>query len=442
MQSLLTKLRSERFGEEKINLAVLEKWLQDNSVVPIEKTEPFIVDYEIIPNENQPNESQFRFMVSSRQLLELAININKIHTDATYKLIWQGFPVFPIGTTDEHRQFHMCGIDVCTTETARDFGFIFHALKKGVQNLFNITIEPDFLIADAAKAIHNGFIETFGPDKTVIMCWSHVRRAVVLKLPSFFKSKTHQNEVVYDLDKLQLSRTTGDFDKAANLFIEKWRKHSEDFANYFTNEWLNKNRLWYEGVARNVPSTNNAQEATHKAIKDRHTIRNRFDLGKFREVLYQMVRSYSIEYSSGIREFHQKVLIDLPTWTAAYNWAKKNAQTNITKHRNLVQYEILLDSNNNIEIDETLLWRSFDDFRKIYFMKCTVSFPAPFDRSTWEQGYCDCADFFKMYTCMHVVGVALRMKFVEAPLEAKNVPIGQKRKRGRPALAKSAFVIQ
>lgn len=238
LQSFLTKLRSERFGEEKINLAVLEKWLQDNSVVPIEKTEPFIVDYEVIPNENQPNESQFRFMVSSRQLLELAININKIHTDATYKLIWQGFPVFPIGTTDEHRQFHMCGIDVCTTETARDFGFIFNALKKGVQNLFNITIDPAFLIADAAKAIHNGFIETFGDDKIVIMCWSHVRRAVVLKLPSFFKSKAHQNEVVHDLDKLQLSRTTADFDKAANLFIEKWRRQSEDFVNYFTNEWL------------------------------------------------------------------------------------------------------------------------------------------------------------------------------------------------------------
>lgn len=56
-------------------------------------------------------------------------------------------------------------------------------------------------------------------------------------------SKAKENEVLYDLDKLQLARTCGDFDKAANLFIEKWREESEDFANYFIDEWLNKNRF-------------------------------------------------------------------------------------------------------------------------------------------------------------------------------------------------------
>lgn len=63
----------------------------------------------------------------------------------------------------EQRQFHMFAIVVCT-----DFAFIFIALEKGVQNLFNIT---EYVVADAAKAIHNGFIETFGSDKTTIMCW-------------------------------------------------------------------------------------------------------------------------------------------------------------------------------------------------------------------------------------------------------------------------------
>lgn len=203
-----------------------------------------------------------------------------------------------------------------------------------------------------------------------------------------------------------------------------------------------KNRFWYEGVARNVPSTNNAQEATHKAIKDRQTLRNRFDLGKFREVLYQMVKNYSIEYSTGIREYHHKVQIDLSIWTEAYNWAKTNPKIDILKLRHCVQHVITLKP---IDIDETnehLQWESFDQFRKIYFAKCTTTFPTPFNRSTWDNGYCDCSDYFKKYICMHVVGIALRMKFVEAPPEAKNIPIGHKRKRGRPALAKPAFTIQ
>lgn len=443
LQSFLTKLRSERFGEEKINLAVLEKWLQENSMIPIEKTEPFVVDYNILVNEQHPDKSVFQFMISSIQLLELAIHVRKMTTDTTYKLIWQGFPVFLVGTTDEQRHFHMFGICICTNETSSDFSFMFNALNKGVKKIFNVDIDPDYLVCDAAKAIHNAFTEVYGENKTVIMCWSHVRRAVSQKLPSFFPDKKKQNELLYDLDKLQLSRTNSDFDKAADLFVKKWESESDGFVSYFSGEWLVKNRLWYKGVAYNVPSTNNAQEATHKAIKDRHTIRNRFDLGKFREVLFQMVTSYSIEYSSGIREYHHKPLIDLPIWTDAYNWAKTNAHINITKHRNWIKHEIPLKSNDDeTEIDNSMMWQSFDNFRKIYFMKCTATFPTPFNRLTWEKGQCDCADFFKKYMCMHIVGIALRMKFVEAPPEAKNVPIGQKRKRGRPALAKAALVYQ
>lgn len=442
LQSFLSNLRSERFGDEKINLPLLEKWLQENSVIPIGKTEPFIVDYKVLINEQNPNDSEFRFMVSSKILLELAINAKKIHTDATYKLVWQGFPVFLVGTTDEHRQFHIFGFAVCTTEASIDFAFIFTALNKGVISLFNTNVEPDFLICDAARAIHNGFIETYGDSNTTIMCWSHMRRAVVQKLPSFFRSKDTQNEVLRDLDHLQLARSNEDFDKASELFVQKWRQSSEEFADYFTNEWLNKNRFWYEGVGRNVPSTNNAQEATHKAIKDRQTLRNRFDLGKFREVLYQMVSSYSIEYDSGIREFHHKPLIDLSVWTAAYNWAKTNTPIVISKHRFWIKHTIPLKVIDSDEIGETMQWESFDNFRKIYFTKCTATFPTPFNRSTWEKGYCDCSDYFKKYICMHVVGIALRMKYVEAPPEAKNLPIGQKRRRGRPALAKGAFTIQ
>lgn len=81
------------------------------------------------------------------------------------------------------------------------------------------------------------------------------------------------------MDKLQLSKNNETFDKAAYLFVEKWKTISADAMAYFELEWLRKNRFWYEGVEINTPSTNNAVEVANRLIKDEHTLRERFDLG-------------------------------------------------------------------------------------------------------------------------------------------------------------------
>lgn len=46
------------------------------------------------------------------------------------------------------------------------------------------------------------------------------------------------------------------------------------------------------------------------------------------------------------------------------------------------------------------------------------------------------------YICKHVVGLGIRLKLVSGPTEAKTVPIGQKRKRGRPRKTKPALMVQ
>lgn len=116
--SFLKTLRAERDGSAKISLGDLKKWLEDNSLVPVEKTKPFVIHFEISFDEKNPH---FRFFVSSKVLLSSAIDATKVHTDATYKLTWQGYPVFQIGTTDMHRSFHPFGIAVCTNEQTDDF---------------------------------------------------------------------------------------------------------------------------------------------------------------------------------------------------------------------------------------------------------------------------------------------------------------------------------
>ena len=58
-----------------------------------------------------------------------------------------------------------------------------------------------------------------------------------------------------------------------------------------------------------------------------------------------------------------------------------------------------------------------------------------------EKGMCTCPQFLERFMCKHVLGIAIRLKFTKPPPEAENVPIGRKRKRGRPKKATKALII-
>ena len=73
-------------------------------------------------------------------------------------------------------------------------------------------------------------------------------------------------------------------------------------------------------------------------------------------------------------------------------------------------------------------WPSFEDFKNETFKIVRTQFVC-----NWKDSDCDCTYFFKNYKCKHVLGLAIRFKMVDPPEAAKNVPLGEKRKRGRPA---------
>ncbi len=55
---------------------------------------------------------------------------------------------------------------------------------------------------------------------------------------------------------------------------------------------------------------------------------------------------------------------------------------------------------------------------------------------------CNCPKFYKLYKCKHIIGIASRLKLLEIPMQAKTIELGNKRKRGRPILAKPALIRQ
>ena len=62
--------------------------------------------------------------------------------------------------------------------------------------------------------------------------------------------------------------------------------------------------------------------------------------------------------------------------------------------------------------------------------------------TNWMNAKFNCPAFLKDYICKHVVGMGIRLKQCIPPAAAKSVPIGAKRKRGRPARAKKALLVQ
>lgn len=196
LTTFLAKLRREKFGSQKLQYGSLETWLKENIDIPLSDDQPFVISYDVNVNDEKPEASTFRFFVSTKRILRNAIGCRLIHCDATYKLIWQGFPVLTLGTTDSDRKFHPFGACVSTNERSEDFAFLFQSLIDIVKQLFDGDFDPEILIKDAADSIGNGYTKAL-PHRTkrenIIMCWAHLRRAVSKKLPEFLDTRNKMN---------------------------------------------------------------------------------------------------------------------------------------------------------------------------------------------------------------------------------------------------------
>jgi len=81
------------------------------------------------------------------------------------------------------KQFHPYGFAVCTNEKEKDFKFIFMCIRDGLRD-FNLQMNEQnlILIADGSEAIRNAFSKVFGTDRSLVMCWAHMRKRVEKQL--------------------------------------------------------------------------------------------------------------------------------------------------------------------------------------------------------------------------------------------------------------------
>ncbi|CAF4737801.1 unnamed protein product [Rotaria sp. Silwood2] len=421
-----------------------EQWCEGNVEVPIDENKAFAVSYKILYDneEYEDNEdieedgNKFHIFISSVRLLNIASISSHLHADATYKLVWQGFPVLIVGTTDFNKAVHPFGLAVCSNETIKDFEFIFNSIQVGMQKINKDLLKPTALISDAADAIKNGFTNIFGSSYNQIMCWAHMKRKVNNRVCQI-DDKHIAKEIIEDIEMLQLSNSTEVFKLASTLFVKKWNMNNKqknesilDFMNYFYNEWLKTNDGWYEGIQVYTPSTNNALEATNRTIKDDGTFRERHILSRFLTIASNIVNNWSIERditSIKGKIFATEPTISLELWTLSYQWAKSTKDIICISNDSSKTYYIPardLQSISQASLNKykNKTWSTFNQFTKSFDIWCMEMD----NGSDWRKSKCSCPGFFKNYICKHVVGMAIRLKYCKPPPSAKTVPIGEK----------------
>ena len=385
--------------------------------------------------------------------------------DATYKLIWQGYPVLVVGTTDKQCAFHPFGISLCMNEQTNDYEFMFKSIQLTVERLYNIFYCPVILVADASAAITNGFINVFNVIEKRIMCWFHVTKNMDSHLNTI-KDKQNKAQLRLDIEFIQLLKNEEIFDAAIQLFIKKWKSKKclfiNNFVDYFINEWFKSNKGWFEGFAIGYPSSNNALEATNGKIKSLYTFRERLPVGEFlsvleKDIIHQLSRERNVDdtiTAQNAKSFAKTPLINLSLWTSTYNWIKEDRELIVMKNNKGEKIHFIESSsfNDNFEDfnkefikkilhnQQTVNWSDFDIMKneQLSFWECDFIN----ESENWINTKCSCPACLKNYICKHIVGLAARYKLCSIPLEAKNIPLGQKRKRGRVAKAKKALIVQ
>ena len=299
-----------------MSATVIKQWCESRKIIPEDEDEPFVLDYYVHADTMNYEEQDLKVVISTQRLLKLVSKSDMVQAHGTYKLVWQGYPVIILGTTDKQHVFHPFAHAVCKDESSDDFAFVFRAVRA-----FNVEWTPSILLADGSEAITRVFTDVFGAPRVRLMCFFHVVHNIE-KYMKPLKSKV-SGQIRCDLRALQTAKDEITFTIASRLFLQKCKKEYPDFFKYFEEQWLSKNAEWYEGAALTFPSTNNGLEATNAWLKRAQTFGERLPVGQFLNNMTDVARQWSERRnpeSENCTDFSNEPRPTLKEWTAAYQW--------------------------------------------------------------------------------------------------------------------------
>lgn len=430
----------EKLPKSDVSIAQLKEFVESNNALPENEDDPFVVNFSCSPPRTPNEEKYFRIFVSTKRLLKHATESKILHADGTYKVVVQGFPILPVGISDQDKHFHLCGIAITSSESANDFEFLFDSLQHGVAKATNSDLKPEKLVADLAIPITNGFDRSFEIDYTRIYCFAHV----MMNVEKFnFNDIANKEPIKNDLRTLQLMSNKQWFDIGWKLFARKWKEDEPEFVDYFEKVYIKMNYNWYEGCADRTPKTNNCLETFNRLMKQQQTMHLRKPLNQFLPQALMIVRERSKAYILDKAPPTKQVTISDQLKLKAWNYSQ-SAKTLVHEKANdgELHFYVFAGENmdkiclNDVRKFEKSKFKNFDDFAAKAFIIYKMSFS---ELNDWPNAKCTCVSYSKNNMCKHILMVAYRLCDLNPPdelLEHVETPLPKKNPRGRPKKTK------
>lgn len=430
LQSILAKIRRHRRESRKPNLDELELWLINNSKIPEDNHQVFVANRESSKN---PYPMNFRFMLTTKNLINVSRQCDILHCDFIQKPKWHGCLVFVIGTSDRNKNFHSFGIVITPSEEFDDYVFVFKSLKNIVRSLFSFDLALNLLLCDDVKMKKDAFIHVFGQDAKVRTCWTYVKRKIRLQIQKSM-SKSSQKAILEDIEALQRAGTNLVFDRACEKFLDKW-KRKKAFISYFKEKWMDQNRLWYLGAIPGTPATNKALPSfCNSSAQFNHSA---LPVDRFITVVTDMITKWSEEYILINKTFSKLPTVSTQMWVEAYKWSQipnRILSMNVVESNECYRVPDG-DASEGEPLEDT--WETFDEYKKPVRVQ-DVELPG--NKADWLSGTCKCPTFFKDFACKHLVGLAIHLQRAKLPLEAK-IELQIERNRKLPLRLRKAILV-
>lgn len=272
LRAFIRTINAHKSAPDPVSITELRYFLEENEIVPEDEHEPFISNYCV---EENGSSGAFRFFITTKKLMNYTLDL-KTHVclDTNHKLIWQGFPIFVVGSTDMENRFHCFGMCIASGEEETVFSFIFQSLQSTIIQLFYSTYSPTVLLSDPNTDLQTAFMQTF--EGKMFLCNESVFKVITKKLSKQKIPKEVKKQILEDLKVLQLSTSDNVFHVGVRLFCEKYSEYP-DFVHYFRTHWVLENSNWYEGIKgfEAIPMSNSAMQTFVGDLRRRSLIRER-----------------------------------------------------------------------------------------------------------------------------------------------------------------------
>uniref|UniRef100_A0A915DFT8 SWIM-type domain-containing protein n=1 Tax=Ditylenchus dipsaci TaxID=166011 RepID=A0A915DFT8_9BILA len=408
----------------QMKLSDLKNYASQNSSQPGNLDEPYVVSFKV-----SDDRKQWVVVWTTKRLTNAQIEqsrINHLQIDATYKLLYQDFPYFPVGFSDANKKFYCSFTALCSGETTWCYAGILLAVRQ-VCSTLNAPYKPAFIMTDADTAIESAIREVWGPEVTHALCKFHVAKNFERYLPKAKLFEKQKHQMKEDFRTICAAQSTSI--ALVSYWVAKYANAQRllEAVEKFKQQWLDRHcfRGWYDSFVPMI-STNNGLERLNLEIKCNCTFRERLSLPAFLNKVDLMLN----DWSSDLVNVSPSISPNLVNgkYQAAYDfWKLKYISINesyVIQSSRYINNELdVEDFNELVGFEADNGWEKYVELRsKFYFVQ----------PSTLYTGFykCSCFNGLKDNICKHALSLMCKDGLFDYPEEVTDAVLGGKRNRG------------